>query len=70
MQGTVLRIVPSRGFGFISPSDDVGERGVHFFHLSALVDLVFDERLIGQQVEFDSTLAPRGLAAENIRPAK
>ena len=66
MHGTIVRIKADRGFGFVRPTDDRGD-GDHFFHVSSLVDLVFEERLVNQAVEFDSTLGGKGLVATNIR---
>ncbi len=69
MQGTIHRIRADKGFGFIRPDGDHGQ-GDHFFHRSALVDVVFDERLLNMLVEFDSTMNDKGLTAQNVRPVE
>ncbi len=46
-QGTIKKLVPDRGFGFIS-----GDRGDVFFHHSTVVDGRFDDLHEGQKVEY------------------
>jgi cold shock CspA family protein len=48
MHGTIDRLGPERGFGFI-----VSERKEFFFHRSALRGVDFEEPAPGTQVEFD-----------------
>jgi CspA family cold shock protein len=60
--GTIKRLT-DKGFGFIaSDGDDV------FFHLSALVDVQFEELQEGQSVEYEMGEGPKGPRAENVRP--
>lgn len=60
--GTIKRLT-DKGFGFIaSDGDDV------FFHLSALVDIQFEELQEGQSVEYEMGEGPKGPRAENVRP--
>lgn len=47
-QGTIKKVVPDRGFGFIS-----GERGDVFFHHSVVADQGFDQLQEGQPVEYE-----------------
>jgi cold shock CspA family protein len=72
MQGKIKAIVATNGFGFIAPADASGDgRGDHFFHCSAVLDFVFDEKLRGQRCEFDSNQDDRGrLFATNVRPVR
>ena len=61
--GTIKRLT-DKGFGFIaSDGDDV------FFHLSALVEVQFEELQEGQSVEYEMGEGPKGPRAENVRPA-
>lgn len=66
MQGTVKKIVGSRGFGFIS--SDAGTE--YFFHVSAVQDGQFDSLREGETVEFTTEMDPRGRGerAVNVRP--
>jgi len=59
--GTIKRL-NERKFGFI-----LGERGELFFHQSALQDTSFEDLRVGQQVEYDEELGPKGPRAENVR---
>ncbi len=60
--GTIKRLT-DKGFGFIaSDGDDV------FFHLSALVEVQFEELQEGQSVEYEMGEGPKGPRAENVRP--
>ncbi len=60
--GTIKRLT-DKGFGFIaSDGDDI------FFHLSALVDVQFEELQEGQSVEYEMGEGPKGPRAENVRP--
>jgi CspA family cold shock protein len=54
-KGTVKHVNP-RGFGFIIP-----DGGAHdfFFHMSALVDIAFDQLREGQRVEFEEAADPQ-----------
>ena len=63
-QGTVETLKES--YGFIRCDDD---RPDLFFHRLDLVDLVFDERLIEQRVQFEQVDSPKGPRAKNVRPA-
>jgi cold shock CspA family protein len=70
MTGTIKYLHTDRGFGFVTPDDDRDPRSRHFFHCSSLVDFTFDEKLLGQRVEFDSQLRNGKLAAVNVRPVR
>jgi cold shock CspA family protein len=54
--GTISRLVPDRGFGFINA---VG-RPDTFFHLTALVNASFDELREGLRVRFALGMGPTG----------
>ena len=56
MQGTVTRIFPVAGYGFVE-----GEDGQEFFfHISALSGTDFSELTAGTQVEFEVREGARG----------
>ena len=63
-EGTIKRLT-DKGFGFI----DTGSDKDLFFHMSALVDVRFDELHEGQQVSYAETHGPKGPCAENVKPA-
>jgi CspA family cold shock protein len=65
MQGTICAIKTTGGFGFIARPD--GED--IFFHASDLINLVFEERLLEQRVQFEIVDTERGPRARNVRPA-
>jgi cold shock CspA family protein len=48
MQGSVARLVPERGFGFITDQD--GRE--YFFHRGALMGIAFEDLAPGTPVEF------------------
>ena len=66
-EGTVVRMIRDRGFGFIRTEPDGEEI---FFHASAVAEGRFDTMYEGEQVTFDKVRDPRGrgLRAENVRP--
>jgi cold shock CspA family protein len=67
MTGTIVTVVESRGYGFISRPDD---RDL-FFHMRALVaPLEFNEQLLEQRVEYDVERCDKGWRAVNVRAAK
>ena len=69
-QGVIKKIVPERGFGFIS-----GERGDVFFHHSVVADQGFDDLQQGQSVEYELEPADEGRGkgkgprAASVKPA-
>lgn len=66
-EGTVLRVVIGKGFGFISVA---GQAGDAFFHHADLRDgLEFGESLLERRVKFDVVSGPKGLRARNISAA-
>ena len=66
MTGTVKRIVPERGFGFIEDS-----RGTeYFFHRSGLdPTLNFDTLNGGERVQFEIEASQKGPRAHRVRRA-
>jgi CspA family cold shock protein len=68
MQGSIVRLVRDRGFGFIRD-----ERGQEvFFHATGVTGgTVFDNLVEGQEVTFDKEQDTRGRGerAVNVRPA-
>ena len=62
-RGTVKWFNEAKGFGFISPEqgEDV------FVHFSAIEGDGFRTLADGDQVEFEVTRGPKGLAAANVR---
>lgn len=66
MRGTIKKLNPERGFGFIK----VEQGRDHFFHASAVADgTEFSQLHEGQTVTFDSTDGERGKRAINVRAA-
>jgi cold shock CspA family protein len=71
MHGTIARISPERGFGFITPDEEGGEI---FFHRNALHGVEFDELASGVAVEFtlgheEGDQPSEGLRAVDVRLA-
>jgi CspA family cold shock protein len=64
--GTVKWFNAEKGYGFIAPED--GSQDV-FAHYSAIQSSGYRTLEEGQRVEFDTAQGPKGLQAENIRPA-
>ncbi|GAB4087200.1 cold-shock protein [Myceligenerans cantabricum] len=64
--GTVKWFNAEKGFGFIAP--DEGGSDV-FAHYSAIQTNGYRTLEENQKVEFDVKQGPKGLQAENIRPA-
>ena len=60
-EGTIKRLT-DRGFGFI----DTGEGQDIFFHMSALVEVSFDQLREGQRVSFSVGQGQKGPRAENV----
>lgn len=65
LKGTVRRILPKKGFGFLATSDGTE----YFFHRSDCVDIRFDEIREGLSVTFDVGQGPKGPRAENVQLA-
>jgi len=65
VQGTIVRLIHGRGFGFIRPESGQAI----FFHHSTLPRGVFDTLRKGQRLEFDIEHDPqgRGERAANVR---
>ena len=64
--GSVKRLVPERGFGFIAAEDGTE----YFFHRSALEDsLEFGDLETGQRVEFAVETSAKGPRATHVRRA-
>lgn len=65
MTGTIKRVT-DKGFGFIAP--DGGDKDV-FFHMSALVDVGFDDLREGDKVTFEVEQSDKGPRAVNVQRA-
>ncbi len=64
--GTVKKVVPERGFGFITADDGKD----YFFHRSVVTPpLEFDGLAGGEKVQFDIEQDPKGPRARNVQPA-
>lgn len=64
MTGQIVSITAGR-FGFIRPD----EKGKDIFlHHSELIDLVWDDSLLHQRVQFELQDSPKGPRAINVRP--
>ena len=68
-EGTVVRLIRERGFGFIRSEPDGEEI---FFHATSVVNGRFDTMNEGQSVDFEKVRDPRGrgMRAENVRVAE
>jgi cold shock protein len=65
MTGSVKKVVPERGFGFIAAEDGTE----YFFHRSGVDDsLNFDSLSVGEPVSFSVEDSQRGPRAHNVRP--
>ena len=62
-EGTIKRLT-DRGFGFI----DTGGGKDLFFHMSAVVDVTYDQLTEGQRVSYTMGEGPKGPRAENVKP--
>jgi cold shock protein len=60
-EGTIKKIVPDRGFGFIA-ADDGKE---YFFHRSGVQD--FDTLMGGEKVSFEIEPSPKGPRANRVQ---
>jgi CspA family cold shock protein len=65
MNGTIVRIVSDKGFGFIAASDG----SEYFFPQSACTETPFDELREQQAVTFDQGQGPKGPRGENVKLA-
>jgi len=66
MTGSVKKVVPERGFGFIA-ADDGAE---YFFHRSGLdSSTIFENLSVGEQVTFDVENSDKGPRAREVRAA-
>jgi CspA family cold shock protein len=62
-QGTIVRLVRDRGFGFIR----MGNGQEVFFHATGMVGTPFDSLAEGQQVTFDIEQDTRGRGQRAVR---
>ncbi|MDQ6876283.1 MAG: cold shock domain-containing protein [Candidatus Dormibacteraeota bacterium] len=60
-EGTIKKLVPDRGFGFIA-ADDGKE---YFFHRSGVQD--FDVLIGGEKVSFEIEPSPKGPRANRVQ---
>lgn len=65
MTGSVKRLT-DKGFGFITPE---GQEKDVFFHLSALIDVNFDDLRVGDMVTFEVEDSDKGPRAVDVRRA-
>ncbi len=62
MKGTIKRIYPEKGYGFLRGDDGKD----YFLHRSACKNCKLEELGEGQEVEFEDAESDRGLRAENV----
>ncbi len=62
-KGTIAKLLVDKGFGFIR--DDSGTE--HFFHRSAVRNIVFEMLREGQRVEFTPEDSGKGPRAGNVQ---
>lgn len=60
-EGKIKKIVSDKGFGFIQ-----GEKGDLFFHLSALNGSDFEALEVGQVVDYEEEIGPKGPRAVSV----
>lgn len=65
MKGTI-KTLTEKGFGFISRE---GETKDLFFHAKDLVDVMFDDLKVGDEVSFDVVEDAKGPSAKNVTRA-
>jgi len=63
-EGTIVRLVTDRGFGFIKRENE--EKDL-FFHSNELKNVQFNDLREGDKVTFDVTEGPKGLSATNVK---
>jgi len=61
-QGTIVKVIADKGFGFISD-----ERGELFFHHSSLEGIAIEAIRVGQAVTYEEGRGPKGPRAEKVR---
>jgi len=66
MQGTILKLLTDKNFGFIKREDD--EKDL-FFHANELVDVEFSQLVEGDAVTFEIKDTPKGPAAIQVKKA-
>ena len=62
MEGTVVRLMKDKMFGFIRTSGGTD----FFFHASAVKNIKFVDLSIGMKVQFEEGESPKGPRAEDI----
>jgi len=63
-EGTIKKLVPDKGFGFIK-----GQNGELFFHQSAVQGVAFEELREGQRVTYQEGRGPKGPRADSVNVA-
>ena len=63
MDGTIVRIVEDKGFGFLRAD---GETTDYFFHYTALLNTRMHQGIVGRKVTFEAMQTPKGLRAESV----
>ena len=68
MQGTIVKIVSDRGFGFIKPAE--GDKELFFHARSVVGDTVFDDLRENDAVTYELEDGPKGPAAVDVAKAE
>jgi cold shock protein len=64
MKGTIKKLVPERGFGFVKGEDDRD----YFFHRTTMArDLPFESLDVGEGVSFEIEQSDKGPRAVDVR---
>ncbi|GHT82812.1 hypothetical protein FACS1894154_00760 [Betaproteobacteria bacterium] len=64
LQGTIVNLIGSKGYGFIKPENGNDN---YFFHASDLVDVTIDELRYDDRVNFVTARGEKGIVAKNVR---
>ena len=65
-EGTIAIVKLDKGFGFIA---ELGGPDL-FFHMNDVVELEWNEQLVGQRVKFDVVATPKGMRARYVQAAE
>ena len=65
--GVIEKVVPEKGFGFITPDDKKPEDRDLFFHKNSLVDVNFEDLHKGDKVSYRVEQSDKGPNAVEVK---